>query len=251
MIDPLELQYAPITLNTKTTNTSAFGFKFNTNSVPQLDSIIEAQLPFGQVDSLRFSFTSTRKDTADAYGSLSVPGATYANVLRVKQTDFRDQKVEVLVVIPFVGGNWVDISQVAGGALPGIGQDTIVAYHFIDNSKHYPVAIADMKKDGTIEQIQYLRGSFTDTETIFGDAALHISPNPAQNYCIVQASNLPKGTYKVKLTTLLGQFVQANVLPTDGLLRVDTSNLPRGTYLISIENQEGQVIRTQRLSVVR
>jgi Secretion system C-terminal sorting domain len=78
-------------------------------------------------------------------------------------------------------------------------------------------------------------------------------PNPSYNVVRFQLSDLPSGTYKLKIFNILGVPVREVEAEVDGprkTIAVDLGELQRGTYLFRLQDKTGHTIKTKRVVLI-
>lgn len=123
-------------------------------------------------------------------------------------------------------------------------------YAFIDPEKpasnlYYRIKAVD--KDGSIQLSNIVKA----TMGIINPDQLSIYPNPVANSLQVQMTNLPNGTYQIRIVDLSGKnrlntrFIQSQ--NQQGILSIPVEGLHQGIYKLQITDEKGKVISTQNL----
>ncbi|HLP95052.1 MAG TPA: T9SS type A sorting domain-containing protein [Saprospiraceae bacterium] len=211
---------------------------FSSNIVP---APILDQLPIVP-DSLRMRIATTRLDVVDAWGTMQIPGGSF-EVLRKKQTDYRETRMDAKV--PFIG--WIDVTDIAlqSAGIAGLGVDTLVSYHFLNNQSKESIAICTLNgAQNDVASIQYKNlttsGIFTPENA---DYVLHAFPNPATDRLQLQASGVPKGACQLFFLDASGKAVSHSVLELSaGQLdqSVSVNQLTPGVYWCRLLFANGQ-----------
>ncbi len=107
--------------------------------------------------------------------------------------------------------------------------------------------IKAVDKDGSIQLSNIVKASI---ETINPDQ-LSIYPNPVANSLRVQTTNLPNGTYHIRIFDLSGKnrlntrFIQSQ--NQQGILSIPVEGFNQGIYKLQITDEKGKVISTQNI----
>ena len=246
--DAQEFQVAPITFGQTINNTSALRFAIKTSDYPTIDSLLSTLLPGGiSADSLRINRTTKDHDVVDAFGTVQVPNNTITyDVLRSYRTAITDTKLELK--IGFFG--WVDASQF-GTAIPGTGKDTTYSYNFMSNAERQNVATITMAKTGGIARVQYLYAptAVATKNAIAATPNLTAAPNPASNTVRIAATELPQGSYTLRIANVLGSALYTERVSANATSYVDVSNWQNGIYVYTLSDAKGVVLAAKRLFV--
>jgi hypothetical protein len=256
--DPIELQVAPITYGANVTNTSSLRFTINMADYPTIQALVNAQLPAGTAaDSIRLTRTSRAVDNSDAFGMVNLPASLSYTAMRVHRMEYNDSKVEIRIAL--FGGlihQWIDPSTLSGGtggAIPGVGKDTVDSYLFISNNERQAVVNITMNRaTNQARTIHYLY-SPTVVETINAKKAsldLVAQPNPASNEVRIKVGELPMGKNTLRVSNILGKMVYQNTIQANETATLDISRWTNGIYLYSISDEKGNILAGKRLNVV-
>lgn len=211
---------------------------FSSNIVP---APILDQLPIVP-DSLRLRIATTRLDVVDAWGTMQIPGGSF-EVLRKKQTDYRETRMDAKV--PFLG--WLDVTDIAlqSAGIAGLGVDTLVSYHFLNNQSKESIAICTL--NGAQDDIATIQYKSLNTTGIFtpesADYTIHAYPNPATDLLQLQASGVPNGACQLFFLDASGKAVSRSVLElsSDQLDQsVPVGQLTPGVYWCRLQFANGQ-----------
>lgn len=200
-------------------------------------------------DSVRLHLTIDRREEADAWGKMIIPGGIF-DVLREKQIETRQLRVSVKIG----QRKWQDITSMIAlhDFLPEPGQ---VTYHFYSNDAIEPIASIFLDgQERDVKKALFKAIDFNDVQTpgnlkpdIYG------FPNPAIVNVRFEFANLPAGDYELAIFNLLGvpvwkerYFVSGNRTE-----KIDISELRKGTYLYSLKDDRGNIVATKRLVVIR
>lgn len=180
--------------------------------------------------SIRNHSYHSRTTTADGYGTLILPNATYSNVLRYKVVHY---EVDSL----FSGTNflsrtvwhieeyfWVDEGYRAYllyvnpvKIKNGVQQSKSV--HFVTNP--YPIVVTGIQNSN-------IKGE-----------PISIYPNPATNFMILEGIT----TGSVSILNSLGQ----TVIKTQMINNIDISKIAKGFYFVQVSNDSNEIISTIKL----
>lgn len=245
---------APLSYNDAFTVNTVNRIEVDTDSIPE-DALADfgPQLTTG-VDSLRITTVSSRQDTVDAYGTLTIDGRSY-EVLRERRDEVLESTIEVK---SFLG--WTDVTSIVRGQLPdfdlffGDGTPTRT-YYYWSNSEKEAIAIVIADEDDNPTDLTFIRADETNSlgGPRFGQARISLYPNPARDRATLELNGLERsGNYTLSITNVLGRRVnQQGFTATAGraMVDIDVSRLPRGTYLYSVTTKEGRILTTRRLLV--
>jgi len=206
-------------------------------------------------DSIRLRVESNFTDQVDAWGSLTIPGGTY-EVLREKKIELRESFLDAKLGIGDFAF-WQDVTPFVNGLIPFFGKDTIIIYRFFDETSKEPIATLNVDDSGeNITRIEYKVNDFiSNVRTINSSKTdVYAYPNPAIEDVRFEFTNLPTGSYTLKIFNILGVAVYEQPyhrLSGNYTEKVDLSKLLKGTYLYSLVNAKGKAITTKRLMIIR
>jgi hypothetical protein len=221
----------------------------------------------GLIDSIRVKFSSTRNDLVDGYGIVKLPIGDF-EVLREKRITYSQTSLEAYLKLT---KSWLDISQLLGGQIPAgfqnfLGKDTLFTYNFFAEGVKEPIAIATMDNIDNTKTLEItyknIKKPISTKDNVENESEENLLnnrpdikalPNPAIDFVNFELSNLPQGTYKIKVYNLLGTVVweeQHQVIGNKSI-RLDTNHLKKGTYLYSLSDSKGKILATKRLIVLK
>ncbi len=151
--------------------------------------------------------------TADAWGTVKTPVATYNNTLRIK-------KEKVYTDSVFVGGIFISATT-----------KTVTDYEWYTATSHYPVLGISVTESGN--SLTYSsQATAIEVNKILSQISIY--PNPADDNITVELSDEVTGNMEVSIVNLMGQ--QLSELHKTGNKRfsADISNLPSGVYFIRV-----------------
>lgn len=223
---------APLAYNTFNSNQSNFNIVISADLLP--DTLL-AGLPV-RPDSIRIRFNTSRRDTVDGWGTILIPGGSYA-ALREKRVEFTEQKIEVKVnPLPV----WIDVTSLlpVGGTA---GRDTSTSYYFWSPQAKEPILVLTASKTRpdsvTRAEYKYLEiNTNTDEKWAATEgAALRIYPNPAANILQIDAQELPVGRYTCKIFDQQGKLHQSQILDlNNNLISLPIEQLANGIYILQL-----------------
>lgn len=244
---------APLAFGDQQQTTSSFLVAADVDSLPA--EILALGGPtLAAFDSIRLNTQITRTDMVDAYGTLTVDGATY-DVLRERREETREIKIEAkLGFLP-----WADVTSQIVALLPEIGdavteQSGVITYEFWSNDHVEPIATVNTNpEDGAVRSVTFKTNRITSSinDIAVDPNQVRLYPNPAVSAVVFEAEGLQRGQYTLRITNMLGRKMANRVLESGGSIRteLDVSQLPRGLYLYSLINSRGRILATKRLLV--
>lgn len=195
---------------------------------------------FPNVDSLRIRTTTTLISSVDAWGTLTIPGGSYA-VLRNKRTMYHEQRLDG----KFNPLGWLDATDQAlalwGFSPDVLGLDTTYAFHFINDISKETIAIAtyvedDFGNDSTyVSNVRYKVADFSTAagSPVSTNAMVRVFPNPSSDRIWINAPGLRPGTFDLVVLDALGREVmrQRDMLSGNSLqLDLDIAAMEPGSY---------------------
>ncbi len=203
-------------------------------------------------DSVRLREATTEIVSVNAWGTLTIPGGSYA-VLRESRVQYHELRIDAL--IPVLG--WLDVtdqSTMQGGLDPELfDEDTTYSYHFINDGSKETIAIVTYVEDfwGSnptyVSNVQYKVADFSTAAegAAAADATVRVFPNPAMDRIQVQAPGLRSGACDVLVMDAMGRQVLRSRGAPGGLglqLDLDISGLEAGMYRGSIVPDSGDAV---------
>lgn len=207
------------------------------------------------VDSLRITFTSTRNDVVDAYGTVLLDNKTY-EVLR----ETRNESIFVKLEIKSAITAWTDVTALAIQTSPQAGEflgqqpRTITQLYWSPGSIEPIAEFVTNAATGDVQSLVY-KQRIIPTSTggpQLAQATINVYPNPATETAIFEVNGLSRGEYTLSLFNMVGrQLTVKEFTAASGQerLMLDVSALPQGMYLYSLRNAQGRTITTKRLLV--
>jgi len=220
----------PITLLT-------YPFTYNSNLV-DTTPYSEMDLPYTP----DFSYISMNTITADAYGTLKMPGHTYTNALRVHVITIHNDTG--ILWTTWVYNNYV--SESYQWFVPGFHVPVLQ----IDNDTLGGVPIGAEYYTGTYDSTMHGEGVLNTSNTLYD---VNAYPNPAFNELYVTYTSLTGQPVAMRLTDITGKCVQAVSIgkTTIGINKTNISvaALPQGIYFLQL--QIGDNVVNKKISVIR
>ncbi|MGL5890455.1 MAG: T9SS type A sorting domain-containing protein, partial [Bacteroidia bacterium] len=216
------------------------------NSYVDEDELYQFPLQFGDYDSSTYYFdydlsqvisnveyaqNGSRVNDVDGWGSLSIPNASYPNVLRVKTTIISH---DTLIVFGF----------------PVITDRTTIEYRWLSNNEKIPVLEISgtmLGNNYTVNTIKY-RYHPSPASVInnyqLNNLQFGISPNPAQDLIYISLPDTKN--YMLSIIDFTGKLIdqqQCNQFTNN----ISTAVLPRGVYFIKISNSDNTLSGVQKV----
>jgi hypothetical protein len=171
---------------------------------------------------------ANRTITADAFGAITTPAATYSNTLRVKMYEITSDSVFLNL----------------GFGSPSFQQaiyDTTTNYSWYQNAQSALVMSIDQTTSGNTTKARYLQTSTLSgiNNIKQGDFSTNLYPNPTNSITYLNYENAASSKVSASIcditgrqvTSLLNNREQAAGKQT---LAIDASNLPTGLYMIQL-----------------
>lgn len=176
---------------------------------------------------IRFGTTTV---TADGYGTLVVPTATYTNVMRVHMHSL----------------NRDSVANSSSGSYY-----TKDEYFWYSPGTHYPVA-GYYNYDGVMHSF-YISSNLTglkENSKQFGVVELY--PNPASDVLNIHFPVYSAKGMQLFIYNSIGQEIKAlnsETMPTDDI-KINTSDLPKGIYILQVKSN-GNLLKAKRFVINR
>lgn len=169
------------------------------------------------------SFSGNSNIVADGTGTLVLPGRTFNNVLRVKNTQNINFTLLVSGVVNQVTYEYYEptLSKIP---LFSIAQSTLSSIAFGTSTQVAVYVNADYMQVGIKEQSKEV-------------ASLNIFPNPAKSSFNISLTNEKAETVNYEIMNALGQTVKRETLSTDkGEVKyaIDINSIPSGVYFVKV-----------------
>ncbi len=177
-----------------------------------------------------------RTITADAFGSLTTPTATYPNTLRVKAYEITSDSVFLF-----------------GGFLQG-AWDTTTSYTWMQNTQDAQLMSIDMDAAGAVTKAQYLQSFSSGVAFISQPAAsFGLFPNPATDMTYLTYENKVTGMVNLQLFDLDGRQIAVLVDENQVIgkqkiaINVEALHLPKGLYFLQLNSNNS--LQTIKLNI--
>lgn len=211
--NPMELLIGtPATYGSTFNNTGRWELPFNYNPV--------------DVDTFYVNRV-TKTLSGDAWGSLTLPAATYPAVLRIHEYIIK-----------------TDSAYAKMGATPvyslELTRDTLNNYIYMANSIHYPVCIVHADKNNVIKSVEYYNSTIQSVSESLPETNAKVFPNPASTLFKIE---IPKeflnSNTKLSIFDVMGkQFFNCEMQTCQLILNGE--NYAEGMYFYSIQNSIGE-----------
>jgi Secretion system C-terminal sorting domain len=205
-----------------------FAYQDNFANTSILDVTLDASgFGIAFVDSARFKNIQVRNLVADGYGDLNLPGASYTNVMRIKEVNMQTDST------------W--IHTFFGWQLFSDSVYTDSTFSWSDNTKGYLLAQAEYV-GGVLDNVSHQDFVLVGRVDAV-DASYLVYPNPAQNRLIVRAD--------AEVTTITISDLQGRAIASQPLngtqTEVQVGELPRGLYLYRLLDVSGMPKQSGKL----
>jgi len=178
-------------------------------------------------------------DTADGYGKVITPAATYANVLRIAaittiltdSTYFRDSITHI----------W-KFQTTTPSAAPSEN------FYWYANGKGTPVASLSLNAvGGPITSGNYLYATITGIAKVSNNSTSLIYPNPASNSINIVVNSANANGY-IKIIDLAGREIESTSF-SNGKAQLNTSAYANGMYLYLVTDMNGNLLDKGKFTV--
>ncbi|MHB8259873.1 MAG: T9SS type A sorting domain-containing protein [Bacteroidia bacterium] len=176
-----------------------------------------------------------RAVTADAFGTITTPVATYSNTLRVYTHETYSDSVFLNLGSPsFYQATY----------------DTTINYSWYQNATNALVVSLNQKPSGLAKEIQYLAGSSANISSVKQNvSSINLYPNPAKDEINLSISQFDHSkANSVEVYNTIGECVHRQTI-TSSNSQINVSNLAEGVYNISIISGEAMI--NKRLVIVK
>ncbi len=240
-VPPLKERRAPVEYPSVENSQAALSLAIPISALPGgvLDSL---GIPSGFIDSIGVRLTTSRADFVDAYGTLSIPGGTYA-VLRQKRTDYTDTRLEVYNALL----GWQDITDLVG--LDGFGKDTTISYQFLSDTEKEPIAVVTMDSSGVEPAfVDYKDNGVTSAarDIVYALNDFQVFPNPVVDATTFSFKNIKAETYTLHVFNASGMVISKKDV-TSGFETISMADQSVGVYTYQILNNKGIIVAGGKL----
>jgi uncharacterized ubiquitin-like protein YukD len=233
------------------TNTTSWGFFLTLSSKVLPAGVLPADI-LSNIDSIRVTYKSTRRDTVDGWGNLKIPGGSFP-VLKETRVSYNSTLVEAR--LNFLGVySWIDATDrlAALGIAP---IDTSKSIYFWSNTAKEPIMVYSLKpKVDSASTISYKFLPLTSVKNTEGVAgSFETYPNPAKDAVFFDLKNWKSDTYTLLINDMLGRKYHTETLRISGpqTIRVPLNGFVDGTYITTVTDNDGNVLISKRLVVTR
>ncbi len=204
---------------------ATLGFTNNAMSMATFTAVVQ-----GNTFQVRHS--ADRTVTADAYGSLTTPTATYPSTLRLKTFEAVIDSIFVDVL-----GTWNYFTSQT---------DSTTTYAWVQNSNDALVMQLDLDKANNPTKASYLQSfSFGINQIDQNGKASNLFPNPSNDISYLTYTNETSGNVSLQMFDMNGRLV-GNLLNEDQAIgkqkvriNVESLHLPKGLYFLQLKNSTG------------
>jgi len=212
---------------------STYGFNNNGQSTATFTAVVQG-------NTFQVRHWQDRTVTADAFGSLTTPIATYPNTLRLKTFEASIDSIFVDVL-----GSWNFFTSQT---------DSTTSYMWVQNSPDAQLMQIDMDKAGVVTKAQCLQ-SFSNGVAQIAEpkAGFNLYPNPATHMTHLTYENKASGAVSLQMFDMSGRKI-GDLLNEDQaigkqkiFINVESMHLPKGLYFLQLKNSDG--LQTVKLSV--
>lgn len=206
-------------------NNATYGFNNNTLSTATFTTT-------AQGNTFQIRHRADRTVTADAFGSLTTPTATYPTTLRLKTFE---ASIDSIFIDVF--GSWTLFSRQT---------DSSTAYMWAQNSNDALVMQIDLDKANNVTKASYLQSfSFGIAQIDQNDKGYNLFPNPSNGVSYLTYTNESSGNVSLQVFDMNGRLV-GNLLNEDQAIgkqkiriNVESLHLPKGLYFLQLKNSTG------------
>jgi hypothetical protein len=179
----------------------------------------------------------TKTLTTDAWGSLTTPGGSFPNVLRI-----HEHLVKIDSAYAILGSTVI-------GALE-LYRDTLNNYIFMANNIHYPACIVHADKNNAVQTVEYYYATVANgIEEYSSGNSVVVFPNPSSAKFSVQSPGFKVKSFEIY--NLLGECVGKEALINEQeSISCDLRSQPDGMYFLTVRNERGDIMQG-KLSIVK
>ena len=213
--DPIRGLQFPITYGTTFQDSGHFLF------YSPYDTVVQGV----QIDTVNLEREYSMHDTCIAYGTLKLPHATYNDVIMIKE----NMKIHETLSV-YTQWEWVDVED---------SIYNIIRYDVYKNG--YGSQLLDLLINPENSSIKSATYKWTESNPVFtlNKINLNVYPNPAQNTIRVK---VPYDQTEAYILTNNGQIISKQNYNSHKF-NINISNLPVGTYILKVKTQAGTAIK--------
>ena len=184
--------------------------------------------------------SADRTITADAYGSLTTPVATYPNTLRIKTFEASIDSIFINVL-----GTWNFVQRQT---------DSTTNYTWMQNTPDAQLMQIDQDKAGAVTKAQYLQSFSSGVAPVAQPgAAFNLYPNPSNGMTYLTYENKVSGPVTLQMFDVSGRLIGNLLNQEQGVgkqkvfINVESMHLPKGLYFLHLNTNN--TLQTIKLSV--
>jgi len=167
---------------------------------------------------------ANRTITADAFGTLITPVATYSNVLRIKTYEITSDTAFVF------------------GTAAYEAYDTTTTYNWVQNTTDALVMEIDINHSGAVTSAKYLQNFSNGINVVkHAEFATNLYPNPASSISYLSYENTTASKVDVSIFDVTGRLITklvSNQQQTAGIqimpIDITSMQLPHGLYMVQL-----------------
>jgi len=165
----------------------------------------------------------------DAWGSMSTPYGSFADVIRVHEFSVTTDSIFVK------SGNIILFSMLWQ-------KDTINKYLFWAPNERHPVAIAYCNGIGTLQRIEYVSWAHLSVpETKQTETSVNVFPNPSSNFAEIKLpANYSNENYFLVIYDMVGKEILHKIGKCDNIM-LNVENINKGAYTIKLKTDSGKL----------
>jgi hypothetical protein len=178
--------------------------------------------------------------TADAFGSITTPGGTYPNTLRVKGFQSTIDSIFVYVV-----GTWNFVQRQT---------DSTTSYDWLQNTQDAEVFSLSLDKKNKITKARYLQSFSNNVAAVTQPSvSFNLYPNPASDMTHLIYENKSTGMVNIQLIDITGKQAAVLLNEEQGVgkqnvaINLGALHLPKGLYFVQLNSSNK--LQTIKLSI--
>lgn len=250
-------QIVPLTYNDVASDTYASRFSQHIDSIPFLRQLLDSLvggLPLNiSPDSIRIAIDGDENRVVDAWGTCIMADSIY-DVIRQKIVTNFTLKLEVSIMFPLGGSQWIDVSNFIQLPIPTSG--TTVQYNFLAEGVKQPVVSLMLDSAETvITNIEFLDTIVNNPPTgiryLENTIRVKMFPNPAKEQVNIQvaATDIPEEGYNLSIIDLLGRTVLTTSNIHNENYTIHTTSIVNGQYIVVLYDNAGQLLQRKKLEI--
>jgi hypothetical protein len=233
------------------TNTTNWGFFLSVPSSVLPAGVLPADV-LSNIDSIRVTYKSVRRDTIDGWGTLKIPGGSFP-VLRESRVSYNSTSVEAR--LNFLGiYSWLDVTdRVAALGVAPI--DTSRSIYFWSNGAKEPIMVYNLRRNvDSAQTITYKFLPLTSVKNTEGIAgSFETYPNPAKDVVFFDLKNWKSDSYTLMINDISGKRYHVETVKVNGqqTIRVPLNGFVDGTYITTVTDKDGNILVSKQLVVTQ